>query len=178
MPMCNNTNQKIAEALRQMMSKRSFDKITVKNLMDATNMQRQSFYYHFQDTRDVLMWICREELFRPLSESTLEFSDWVLHALTLLNNDRLFFRRVICAAQTDFIRELSDIAVHTRVTALLYNHTSYQKLDDNQRFMVDFATNVVTDYFLRFTNSYKTLDISDARQKIQYLLSELNVGRA
>ena len=41
--MCNNTKQKIAQALRQLMAQTPFQKITVGNLMDVTGMKRQSF---------------------------------------------------------------------------------------------------------------------------------------
>ena len=172
--MCNNTKQKIAASLRQMMSRRPFDKITVKNLMDATSMQRQSFYYHFQDTRDVLMWICQEELFTPLAESDLDFSEWVMLALRLLDADRPFFRRAVCAAQADFLRELDRQAVRPRISALLYG--SGRQLDENRTFVVEVISNAVTDFFLRFANSLSSPDLSDTRQKLQFLLSELKSG--
>lgn len=175
--MCNNTKQKIAATLRQMMTKRSFDKITVTNLMDATNMQRQSFYYHFQDTRDVLMWICRDELFRPLAESQLEFSEWLLQALSLLESDRAFFRRVVTATYDDFSRELSRQAVFGRVADMIYGQNSVQNLSENQRFVVQVVTTTIVDNFLHFAMDHQPLDIADTRQKINFLLKELTNGR-
>ena len=86
--MCCNTKQKIADAMRRQIMEKSFEKITVQNLMDATNMKRQSFYYHFQDTRDVLMWICEQELAQPLKRSNLQLSDWLCYAPQLLDNNR------------------------------------------------------------------------------------------
>jgi AcrR family transcriptional regulator len=168
--MCNTTKQKIAATMREMMAKKSFDKITVKTLMDATNMKRQSFYYHFQDTRDVLMWICREELFFPLEESQLEFSEWMLYGLSLLDRDRNFYRRVIAAAQMDFVRELCDRTVTKRVRELLYPG---EQLDENQCFAVEFVSNAVADYFLRFVSSYQVLELMDCRKKLRFLVSEL-----
>lgn len=169
--MCNTTKQKIASTMREMVAKKGFDKITVKNLMDATNMKRQSFYYHFQDTRDVLMWICREEVFTPLVQSDREFSEWMLFALSLLDRDRPFFRRVITAAHMDFVRELCDRAVTPRVRELLY--PTLVQLDENQSFAVEFFSNAVADYFLRFVSSYQTLDLPDCRIKLKYLVGEI-----
>ena len=63
--------------------------------MDVTNMNRQSFYYHFRDTRDVLMWICQERVFLPLAAADLEFSEWIIRGLELLDQDRLFYLRVV-----------------------------------------------------------------------------------
>lgn len=169
--MCNTTKQKIATTLRQMMVSRPFDKITVKNLMDATNMKRQSFYYHFQDTRDVLLWICREELFIPLEEDSRDFAQWILFALTLLDRDRQFYRRVLAAVRMDFLRELGEQVVQPRVQALLYPDNA--NLDENQTFTVEFMTHALVDYYLRFVNSHKALDLAACRQKLRYLVAQI-----
>lgn len=169
--MCNTTKRKIATTLRQMMVSRSFDKITVKNLMDATNMKRQSFYYHFQDTRDVLLWICREELFTPLNEDHRDFSEWMLLTLSLLDRDRQFYRRVLAAAQMDFVREFGDLVVQPRVQMLMYDES--RKLDENQSFAVEFMSNAMVDYYLRFVSSHKSLDLAQCRQRVRYLVKQM-----
>lgn len=174
--MCNNTKQKIAATLRQMMVTRSFDKITVKNLMDASNMQRQSFYYHFQDTRDVLICICREELFFPLIQSRSDFVDWVLQALKLIDRDRQFFRKAVAVSPADFIREMTEQVVYPRICFLLYSSIPQQKLDEHQRFVAEILANAIVDYFLRFANSHGPMDTEDARKKIQFLIGELKTG--
>lgn len=53
-----DTKQRIALALHQLMKERPVRKITVQDLMERTQMTRQSFYYHFQDIQDVLAWSC------------------------------------------------------------------------------------------------------------------------
>lgn len=169
--MCNTTKQKIATTLRQMMACRSFDKITVKNLMDATNMKRQSFYYHFQDTRDVLLWICREELFTPLNEDRRDFPEWMLLTMSLLDRDRQFYRRVLTAAQMDFVRELGEQVLQPRVQVLLYGQDANP--DANQAFAVEFMTNAMVNYYLRFVSSYKPLDPFSCRQKLRYLVEQI-----
>ncbi len=174
--MCNNTKQKVATTLRQMMATRSFDKITVKNLMDASNMQRQSFYYHFQDTREVLIYICREDLFFPLIQSRLEFLDWMIQALKLIDSDRGFFRKAVAVSPADFIREMTEHVVYPRVCFLLYSSVPQQMLDENQRFVAGIISNAIVDHFVRFANSYEPLDLADARNKLQFLVGELKTG--
>lgn len=171
--MCNNTKQKIAAALRQLMTERPFEKITVQNLMDVTQMKRQSFYYHFQDTRDVLQWICRQELFVPLSQSQLPFVDWVMKALTLLDSDRRFYRRVLKASQEDFIREFEQNVLQPRMIDLLYHGQPLQNLDDNQRFAVEFAVHAFDGWLMKFTFSHTPLDIPVARDHTIYLLNTI-----
>ena len=167
--MCGNTKQKIAQALRQLMATQPFDKITVQNLMAATQMKRQSFYYHFQDTRDVLMWICRRDVFEPLLASELELEDWLLQALELLARDRCFYRKMLKAADLDFLQAF-DTIMEPRMLALLYPGKTAAQLTDNQRFALDFATDAVCLRIIRFVDSRDPLDPADTRARVQYLI--------
>jgi len=169
--MCNSTKQKIASTMQEMMTRKSFEKITVKNLMDVTNMNRQSFYYHFRDTRDVLMWICQEKVFLPLAAADLEFSEWIICGLELLNRDRLFYLRVVSVSQTDFVREFIATAIFPKVKSVFYPEVS--NLGENQTFAVDFLSNAIMDYYLRFLASHDPLDHADCRKKLRFLLAEV-----
>ena len=169
--MCNSTKQKIASTMREMMVRKSFEKITVKNLMDVTNMNRQSFYYHFRDTRDVLMWICQERVFAPLAASEKEFSEWIIEGLELLNQDRQFYLRVVSVSQKDFVQEFIATAIFPRVKSILYPELT--RLGENQTFAVDFLSNAIMDYYLRFLDSHDPLDHVGCRKKLRFLLAEL-----
>lgn len=169
--MCNSTKQKIASTMHEMMIRKSFDKITVKNLMDVTKMNRQSFYYHFRDTRDVLSWICQERVFLPMASADLEFSEWILYGLELLNRDRLFYWRVVSVSQTDFVREFIATAIFPKVKSILYPEVSH--LGEHQTFAVDFLSNAIMDYYLRFLASHEPLNPADCRKKLRFLLAEV-----
>ena len=169
--MCNSTKQKIASTMHEMMIRKSFEKITVKNLMDVSNMNRQSFYYHFRDTRDVLMWICQERVYLPMAASDLEISEWIIYGLELLNQDRLFYFRVVSVSQADFVREFISTAIFPRIQSILYPELSH--LGENQTFAVDFLSNAIVDYYLRFLASHEPLNHADCRKKLRFLLAEV-----
>lgn len=171
--MCNNTKQKIAQVLRRLMTQTPFQKITVGNLMDATGMKRQSFYYHFQDTRDVLMWICRQEVLEPLKNSDLPLTDWILYALRLMEQDRPFYRRVIAAVGQEFIMELNSTVMTPKIKAVLWNG---EPRNPGQWFLVEFAAQAATTRLVLFVGSRRALDEREVRDKIQYLLAELRKG--
>lgn len=52
--MCYSTKRKIADCVKELMYHKEIRKITIQDIMAATNMSRQSFYYHFKDIYDVL----------------------------------------------------------------------------------------------------------------------------
>lgn len=50
----------IAETLAEMMKRKKVDKITVKELVEACGISRQTFYYHFQDLMEVIEWLAAQ----------------------------------------------------------------------------------------------------------------------
>lgn len=51
----------LATSLKNMLSKKTLDKITVKEIVDDCNLNRQTFYYHFHDTYALLEWMYLNE---------------------------------------------------------------------------------------------------------------------
>ena len=66
--MCYSTKKKIADCVRQLMKRKEISKITIGDIMEATGMSRQSFYYHFKDIYDLVEWSCLEDATQALQE--------------------------------------------------------------------------------------------------------------
>ena len=50
------TKKQLAAALRTAMHHKSFSSITISELVKACNINRKTFYYHFEDIFDLLRW--------------------------------------------------------------------------------------------------------------------------
>ncbi len=168
--MYRTTKQKIAGTLRQMMMERPFQKITVQNLMDASGMKRQSFYYHFQDTRDVLWWICDQEVVQPLKNSGLDFEPWILYGMELLNRDRPFFRRVAAVSDPESIQQLGEDVLGPRIAT-----EELGQLNDGQVFCVRFGTKAVVACALELVNSRQGLDLAAAQANVRCLMETIGL---
>lgn len=55
------TKRSLAAALKSCLGKKSLSKITVTELVTACNINRKTFYYHFQDIYDLLKWMLEQE---------------------------------------------------------------------------------------------------------------------
>ena len=55
------TKKKLASSLKHFMMSKSLDKITVTDIVKDCNVNRKTFYYHFEDIYDLLKWILEEE---------------------------------------------------------------------------------------------------------------------
>ena len=64
--MGNSTKEVLAQALREMMEVKPIDKITIKDLVEKCSLNRQTFYYHFDDVYDLLEWIFEQDATKSL----------------------------------------------------------------------------------------------------------------
>lgn len=55
------TKQALAEALKSLMQSKPIDRITVRELVERCDVNRQTFYYHFQDIYALLAYIFETE---------------------------------------------------------------------------------------------------------------------
>ncbi len=55
--MAQMTKRALAAALKELLKKKPLDKITVTDITEACEVNRQTFYYHFQDIYDLIEWI-------------------------------------------------------------------------------------------------------------------------
>lgn len=67
--MPGDMKSKIADVLNELLKHKKLDKITVKELVEACHISRQSFYYHFRDIMDVVEWYQNQALKQSIERS-------------------------------------------------------------------------------------------------------------
>jgi len=109
--MCYETKRRIADSLVVISKEKPLRKVTVKDIMSSENMNRQTFYYHFQDIYGVVEWIFREDFASKLAfreESTIE--EWIEAAIDVVQENRAFYKRVLESVDREaVIRGMSPI---------------------------------------------------------------------
>lgn len=69
------TKQAIIYSFKKLMKEKQFDKISVSDITNTCHLNRQTFYYHFQDKYELMNWIYYNEIFLPLVNK-LETNDY------------------------------------------------------------------------------------------------------
>lgn len=59
--MSQTTKKALAASLKKLLSEKPLDKITVTDIAEDCEVNRQTFYYHFQDIYDLVEWIYTSE---------------------------------------------------------------------------------------------------------------------
>ena len=70
--MASTTKESLGAALKQMLTVKPIDKITVKDLVEICGVNRQTFYYHFDDVYDLLEWVFEEDANRVLPSEVVD----------------------------------------------------------------------------------------------------------
>lgn len=101
------TKKAIASGFKELTKKKSFDKITVQDITEICGLNRQTFYYHFQDKYELVDWIYYNETI-SLIINDLTYENWdqkVLQMLTKMKSEDYFYENTLKAAMENEFRE-------------------------------------------------------------------------
>lgn len=73
--MSQMTKQALANSLKSLLQKKTLNKITIKDIVDDCGVNRQTFYYHFQDVYDLVDWIFHHDFERLLKDYS-DYTNW------------------------------------------------------------------------------------------------------
>ncbi len=79
------TKKAIAHGFKELLKEKGFDKITIQDITRACGLNRQTFYYHFQDKYELVDWIFYNEAISLISEE-LTYENWNQKVLLLLHH--------------------------------------------------------------------------------------------
>lgn len=171
------TKRAIAAALKHSMAQKPFSKITVQEIIDQADINRNTFYYHFEDMYALFRWMIEDEVLTAVRqfdllvdyEETIEFvMDYVLQNTYMLNcaldsigRDELkrFFSQ-------DFIEISGRIVTKAEAAA-------GKKLSDAYRdFLTQFCTEAIASYLVDWIRNKES---RDKRQTIDFISTTIRV---
>ncbi|MCR4786438.1 MAG: TetR/AcrR family transcriptional regulator [Lachnospiraceae bacterium] len=86
------TKKALADALKKLMKKKGFDRVSVSDICNSCGMNRKSFYYHFRDKYDLVNWVFYEDLIDRLSVADYENGwDMLYDICSKFYEDRVFY---------------------------------------------------------------------------------------
>ena len=69
----DKTKLMLAESLRNLMRKKPLDKIKIHEIVDACGVNRQTFYYHFQDIYALVEWMYQHDAVELIEKNNKAF---------------------------------------------------------------------------------------------------------
>lgn len=167
------TKEAFANALKQLMTVKPIGKITVKELVEICGVNRQTFYYHFDDVYDLLEWVFEEDANLVLPREVLydHWKDDVLTFFTYLydnktfalnvynSNSRLYMLRFLKKKLESCIRSFAIIVSEERNVG----HSDFE-------FVVEFYANCVVGIISQWMDMNMTLPPNVTKDRLLRVL--------
>lgn len=128
------TKKALSTALKGLLSTKPFEKISISDITKACGLNRQTFYYHFQDKYELLTWIYYTEGFSFIVDG-ITFENWdqkILLLLDIMKKDQLFYCHTIKSDSQyfmDYLLEITSALFQEAINAL----DIHQKIPADQK---------------------------------------------
>ncbi len=168
--MADDVKLKLADAIKQLLSKKPLYKITIKEITDIVGINRQTFYYHFKDIYDLALFMYRHDIYTLLEDFDFsnDFSLIIKIMFTYAVDNRNLLLNTISNVDTGVVNQYIIIVVNEMATkAIKYRakalHVEVE--DEDVKELAEFYTYYISGEIM---NWFKTgiNNISQAKFKI------------
>lgn len=139
--MKKDTKELIYETFVELLSQKPFDKITVKDIVEACDINRNTFYYYYSDIYDLLEEIFKNQL-NIIVEAHRNGSPWAMAFLKVANvaYSRKKLINNICASRSyDYLENYMYKALkHIMVEAVQYMAEGMNVPEEDIEFIASF----------------------------------------
>jgi len=107
------TKKVIAYALKDLLKTTPYQKISIKDIMAHAEYRRQTFYDHFTDKEDLIVWIYQQEL-TELVEHFITYDHWTVIIKRLVDyfkKNKIFYQKTLLHSY-EFDAELAKQLQH------------------------------------------------------------------
>lgn len=180
--MASSTKEALSAALKKMLSVKPIDKVTVKDLVEICNVNRQTFYYHFNDVYDLLAWTFEEDADRYLPSKVI-YDNWredVMTYFRYLKSNKVVALNIFNSPRRKFMLKHIKDRLHSCVREFAFITAESKNIDmQDFEFVVEFYTNLVVGLISQWMDSGMPESLPGNRERIMKLLDnsvELMLG--
>ena len=123
------TKKAIAYTFKDLLKEKSFNKITVNDIANKCDINRQTFYYHFQDIRDLL----------EKKDECEKWEDKFLLIFKIMEQEKIFINNIYNSVSVEVLRS----NLYRLVYPIIYNEIVEKSKgknlrEEDKKFITDF----------------------------------------
>lgn len=102
----HQTKLMLADSLKKAMKSKPVSKVTISEIIADCNVNRKTFYYHFEDIYALLKWILEEEAVEIVKslDMVVDYEEAVLFALDYIDKNHSFLENVYKSLGRDHLK--------------------------------------------------------------------------
>lgn len=135
------TKKAIAYTFKDLLKEKSFSKITVNDIAKKCDINRQTFYYHFQDIRDLIEWICIDEVDHILEkkDESEKWEDKFLLIFKIMEEEKIFVKNIYYSVSVEVLRNNLYRLVYPIIYSEILEKSKGKNLrEEDKKFITDF----------------------------------------
>jgi probable dihydroxyacetone kinase regulator len=163
------TKKAIAEGMKEITKKKSFDKITISDITQICGLNRQTFYYHFQDKYELVNWIFYNEMLYIITDDlTYDNSiDKFLQFLTKMKSEDYFYMNTLKASVKSEFEEFLIKVVTELFCDIISRIAKDTSMDENEiKFIAEF-------YAFGMTGTIVSWAIKGMKETPEYITAQI-----
>lgn len=139
--MSQTTKKALAMSLKKLMAEKPLDSITVVDIAEDCEVNRQTFYYHFRDIYDLIKWIYTSEATRALGGKKT-YDSWQQGFLQIfeyvLENRTFVLKTYHSSCLGHLARYLYDVTYDLLIGVVEEKAAGLSVRDDDKEFIANF----------------------------------------
>lgn len=173
-----NTKKAFSSSLKKIMQKKSFSKITISEIVTDCGVNRNTFYYHFEDIQDLLKWTLEQEAVEIVKsfDLILDSEEAILFVLKYVEENKHILN---CAYDSIGRDELRRFFYHDFNDIIMKLIDSVETMLGNQndeaykKFLCDFYSDAIANQLIDILKSKKSYD---KERLVSFLTATLKNG--
>lgn len=175
MPRSSLTKKALGTSLKHLMEKVPLNKITVQEIVDNCELNRQTFYYHYQDIFDLLGWIYKTEAVESIAnyKTYTTWEDGFLIVFHYIEKNKAFCLNTLNSLGRDHLDSFLHSVSFELLMGVVNEVSQNMKVkDEDKRFIANFYTLA----FIGLVIQWMKTEMKEKPEVIIEKLSELLEG--
>lgn len=170
------TKQQLANHLKKLMEKKPLEKISVQEVTERAELNRQTFYYHFDNIYDLLKWTLEREAIELLYDRQEESlrEEGLRDFLLYLENNRAFAQNAVYSLGRDEFNRLFHREVYEIIGNVVqqFEEALCHKDEKYLAFLTHYYTIALAETAISWLQGEIDYSVEEVIQMIERLLRE------
>lgn len=171
------TKRALAASLRRIMTRKSFSKITVSEIIADCGVNRKTFYYHFEDIYALLHWMLEQESVEILKHFDLltDYRDAVSFIMDYIESNKHIINCAIDAIGRDFLSRFfyaDFMGIANSVIRGMEEKYHHPLSDAYRSFLAEFYCEAISGMIVSWIRNRKGEDRAFAQESIITILRD------
>lgn len=158
-----NTKKSLAKSLKILIKKKKFNKITINDIVKLSKVNRNTFYYHFEDINALLKWTFEQETFDFLKtfDMTTDFEKALNFIIDYVEDNKHILNCVTNSLGREQMKQFFSDDLKDVVKMIIDASEKELNLtvnDDFKKYLCNFYTEAIAGNLLAYFKNKETID--------------------